>query len=157
MSLTLLCSADINECYEIEPCDQTCTNTIGSFVCGCTTGWRLSGQTTCVGQSNVDLTMCTYVVYNVICYVAYNVMMDPLWVSIKVVVCLCVYVLCLCVCVCVCVCVCACVRACVRACVCACVRACVCVCTCIHACKHVCSLCGFGVLYVCTAYIPHRH
>ena len=68
MSHTFSYSADINECYEIEPCDQTCTNTIGSFVCGCTTGWRLSGQTTCVGQSNVDLTICMYVVYNVRVY-----------------------------------------------------------------------------------------
>ena len=44
-----LCVADINECIENDPCNQTCTNTVGSFMCGCTAGWRLVGQTTCEG------------------------------------------------------------------------------------------------------------
>ena len=44
-----LCVTDINECIEENPCDQTCTNTVGSFTCGCTAGWRLVDQTTCIG------------------------------------------------------------------------------------------------------------
>ena len=43
-------SIDINECVEQSPCDQQCTNTIGSFTCSCNNGYELdSDQTTCRG------------------------------------------------------------------------------------------------------------
>ena len=44
-------NADINECSEgIDNCNQTCTNTEGSFTCGCDDGYLLySDETTCNG------------------------------------------------------------------------------------------------------------
>ena len=43
---------DINECrQETDNCNHTCTNTIGSFVCGCSSGFHLDNdQTTCNGM-----------------------------------------------------------------------------------------------------------
>ena len=44
-------NADIDECSEgIDNCNQTCTNTEGSFTCGCDDGYLLySDETTCNG------------------------------------------------------------------------------------------------------------
>lgn len=44
MMCDFLCRCeDINEClYQTDPvCSQTCNNTVGSFVCGCMTGYVL--------------------------------------------------------------------------------------------------------------------
>ena len=45
-------SADINECTEgTSGCTQSCSNTLGSFQCGCNNGFRLSGNgRTCNGM-----------------------------------------------------------------------------------------------------------
>ncbi|XP_060082723.1 fibrillin-2-like [Ylistrum balloti] len=37
--------ADIDECTEYGPCEQTCTNTVGSFECSCRTGFSLDSVT----------------------------------------------------------------------------------------------------------------
>ena len=48
----LHCIVDINECNAgTARCNQICTNTIGSFICSCITGYELtSDQITCVGM-----------------------------------------------------------------------------------------------------------
>ena len=45
-------SPDINECMQSSSvCEQSCTNTIGSFVCGCNTGFELqSDGISCNGE-----------------------------------------------------------------------------------------------------------
>ena len=47
----ILCS-DINECTEnIDGCNQLCMNTMGSYLCNCTIGYRLaSDQRICQGK-----------------------------------------------------------------------------------------------------------
>ena len=44
--------SDIDECsYGIDGCSQTCTNTVGSFICGCNRGYVLdSDGVTCNGM-----------------------------------------------------------------------------------------------------------
>lgn len=44
--------ADIDECAEnTDGCAQLCTNTVGSFTCGCRTGYDLSSDgRTCQGK-----------------------------------------------------------------------------------------------------------
>ena len=43
--------SDIDECSdETDDCDHTCTNTVGSFICGCNSGYELdSDGLTCNG------------------------------------------------------------------------------------------------------------
>ena len=36
---------DIDECLNASTCEQICTNTYGSFVCGCLAGYRLVEDT----------------------------------------------------------------------------------------------------------------
>ena len=51
----LLISPDINECLPNGgrgPCDQICTNTIGSFSCSCQPGYAVSGYA-CNGEKEV--------------------------------------------------------------------------------------------------------
>ena len=51
-------SADVDECSasNANPCTQNCTNTIGSFVCSCTSGYRLgSDGFTCEGIIFADI------------------------------------------------------------------------------------------------------
>lgn len=46
--------SDINECLS-GPCDQTCTNTAGSFTCSCTDGFTLEADgTTCVDDNECE-------------------------------------------------------------------------------------------------------
>ena len=47
---------DINECATLNGnCSQTCTNTIGSYYCSCSTGYILGGNNmTCNGELNFD-------------------------------------------------------------------------------------------------------
>ena len=40
---------DINECNNSFPCDQICTNTIGSFECSCESGYSMEGNL-CTGN-----------------------------------------------------------------------------------------------------------
>jgi len=39
---------DINECNITSPCQQTCTNTLGSYQCSCNSGYTVDG-TRCNG------------------------------------------------------------------------------------------------------------
>ena len=50
--LFLFFSPDINECVETPSvCEQSCTNTVGSFVCGCNAGFELqSDGRSCNGE-----------------------------------------------------------------------------------------------------------
>ena len=45
--------ADINECTSnTDNCDQTCSNTVGGFNCGCNAGYQLdSNRRTCNGEN----------------------------------------------------------------------------------------------------------
>ena len=50
--------SDINECtLNVDGCDHTCTNTLGSYYCRCRSGYRLAtGGRTC--QGNYCLISC---------------------------------------------------------------------------------------------------
>ena len=50
--LVIFLNADIDECSDdTDNCNQTCTNTEGSFTCGCDDGYYLdSDETTCKGM-----------------------------------------------------------------------------------------------------------
>ena len=41
--------SDINECNN-NPCDQVCTNTVGSYTCSCRTGFTLNANQKCQGK-----------------------------------------------------------------------------------------------------------
>ena len=50
----LLFSTDINECTGNNPCSQNCSNTVGSFMCGCGSGYRLQNDGfTCEGEKSI--------------------------------------------------------------------------------------------------------
>jgi len=50
MFVSLLCS-DIDECQlGVHSCQQLCTNTDGSFQCGCTAGFQVDSNGSCIGQ-----------------------------------------------------------------------------------------------------------
>ena len=59
--------ADINECtLGTHRCVQTCTNTAGSYTCGCNTGYMLnSNGFTCDGE--IFSTVCSHVLTVVLC------------------------------------------------------------------------------------------
>ena len=43
---------DVDECLNTSICEQICTNTDGSFVCGCLTGYRFTENAShCEGMS----------------------------------------------------------------------------------------------------------
>ena len=47
-------STDINECEGINPCQQVCENTEGSYTCSCTEGFSLAPSNgTCTGTAVV--------------------------------------------------------------------------------------------------------
>ena len=52
---------DINECsLNSDGCDQVCTNTLGSFQCGCNRGYTLNAdEITCSGMSGIHRITCT--------------------------------------------------------------------------------------------------
>ena len=54
MTLYLIFSLDIDECeMETDNCDQTCTNTDGSFACSCLDGFKLStDHRSCSGKEH---------------------------------------------------------------------------------------------------------
>ena len=55
--LIVLCSSDIDECSESDSpvCNQTCTNTIGSYNCSCMTGYELNMMdlSSCDGKNSL--------------------------------------------------------------------------------------------------------
>ena len=59
---------DIDECSdENDGCSQTCTNTIGSYICGCNTGFVLdSNGATCNGEYYINHTHM-FIQRNIIC------------------------------------------------------------------------------------------
>ena len=46
---------DIDECAEIDACDQDCTNTVGSFMCSCYNGYELDDN----GRNCSGMYICT--------------------------------------------------------------------------------------------------
>ena len=55
---------DINECQSnLDDCEHTCYNTIGSFTCGCQPGYTLASAdgSVCIGEHIVAY------IYNVMC------------------------------------------------------------------------------------------
>ena len=51
---------DVNECA-ISNCSQICTNTIGSYMCGCYPGYQISSNNrTCVGKLLTENNQLTY-------------------------------------------------------------------------------------------------
>ncbi len=51
-SVTIFCLADIDECEEGgNDCAQVCSNTMGSYTCGCNLGYQLAtDQRSCLGE-----------------------------------------------------------------------------------------------------------
>ena len=46
--------SEINECVEGSPCEQRCTNKIGSYVCSCNSGYTLSSNGfSCISELNL--------------------------------------------------------------------------------------------------------
>lgn len=50
---------DINECDTSRPCDQNCTDTIGSYQCSCSRGFTSVGDK-CLGKSHSLLKFVFY-------------------------------------------------------------------------------------------------
>ena len=58
---------DINECTE-NPCDQNCTNTVGSFTCSCNNGYELDrNNRSCNGMYNVYMTYGNCLLLYILC------------------------------------------------------------------------------------------
>ena len=57
--------SDVNECREgMDSCEQQCSNTIGSFMCNCSAGYRLDlDGHTCNGK-----TFCQHALLSQTCY-----------------------------------------------------------------------------------------
>ena len=62
--------SDIDECGDgTHNCSQTCTNTNGSFTCGCNDGYLLDlDEVTCNGMYK----MCIYLQLYIVCLYNYN-------------------------------------------------------------------------------------
>ena len=59
-------SSDTDECsYDNGGCSEICTNTVGSFTCGCEPGFELnSGGTGCIGEYHTKHTYTlTHIMY----------------------------------------------------------------------------------------------
>ena len=57
---------DVNECstYDANQCSQICVNTEGSYICQCSSGYRLSAdERSCDGKEMVYLVMSTDLSY----------------------------------------------------------------------------------------------
>ena len=56
---------DVDECSEsTDECNQICSNTVGSYVCYCNTGYELlSNQKTCVGKKQVSTPLPVCAIY----------------------------------------------------------------------------------------------
>ena len=48
----ILLYIDVNECAVFSPCEQVCTNTIGSFQCSCRKGFHLQSDTSSCADVN---------------------------------------------------------------------------------------------------------
>jgi len=51
--------SDIDECADITTC-HTCTNNVGSYVCGCNPGYAVKDNVQCEGISCLFMADCTY-------------------------------------------------------------------------------------------------
>ena len=62
LHVCVLFSLDNDECgLGIDNCVQICTNTAGSFYCGCNTGFQLNSDgATCNGEYYKKHTLCSY-------------------------------------------------------------------------------------------------
>ncbi|XP_053409011.1 neurogenic locus notch homolog protein 1-like [Mercenaria mercenaria] len=50
----IICQFDVNECRTEKPCDQTCINTWGSYVCSCNEGYTLhTDEHTCIPVTDI--------------------------------------------------------------------------------------------------------
>ena len=56
--LYYVCFSDVDECASSSPChlNATCTNLVGSFDCGCNSGFSGDGRNDCNGKK-VDFMM----------------------------------------------------------------------------------------------------
>ena len=56
--------ADINECYNTpSPCADVCTNTIGSYLCSCSSSFEMVTEDgNCTGNNDIISSMHQYVV-----------------------------------------------------------------------------------------------
>ena len=55
-SCMLLLHTDIDECIEVTSgCNQICSNTNGSYVCGCYSGYVLSDDKACITDASKEL------------------------------------------------------------------------------------------------------
>jgi len=61
-TVVYLVVTDIDECAQThKPCNQTCTNTIGSFTCFCNPGYTLEpDKTNCKGNCRQNFLCCNY-------------------------------------------------------------------------------------------------
>jgi hypothetical protein len=58
----MFCFLEINECQSTQDnlCDQTCTNTAGSYTCSCLAGYSFTSPVTCTGLYAVIYTFILY-------------------------------------------------------------------------------------------------
>lgn len=68
--------SDLNECLrdDLNNCDQTCTNTVGSYTCGCTAGYQLaSNGRTCNGKcSSICALISSHILLREMTWVNYH-------------------------------------------------------------------------------------
>lgn len=52
---SLLLFLDVDECTDdlLNPCDQVCVNSIGSYMCECNIGYYLTNNNKCLGNTNI--------------------------------------------------------------------------------------------------------
>ncbi|KAI0238551.1 hypothetical protein LSAT2_010724, partial [Lamellibrachia satsuma] len=70
---TQLYVADIDECTEYLPCEQNCTNTVGSFLCSCFAGFNYDQQTSlCTDIDECTRGLCGGTLPDILCLNTYG-------------------------------------------------------------------------------------